>query len=196
MQSTPAGVINEQTYLALEANSPGRNEYVAGEIHAMPRASLRHNATAGNFYSLLRSHLRGSPCRVFMSDARVHVAKQQAYYSPDLVASCDGSLQTLSDNIQAVPSPLRIIEGLSPSSEGIDRREKALAYRTLPSLRESVLVSQDCARVEIHRRNGDIGWDKRVLTPSDTIELASVELALVFAALYAEAGIELATGAT
>jgi Uma2 family endonuclease len=196
MQHTPVRYLSEEDYLALEAQSPRRNEYVAGEIHAMTGASLRHNVIALTFASLLRTHLRGTPCRVFMSDAKLHVAKQQSWYYPDVVVSCDASLQSLDSAHGAVPSPVLVVEILSPTTEGIDRREKALAYRTLPSLKEYAMVSQDEPRVEIHRRNGDIGWDRIVFTPGDTIELASVEMRMKFLGLYEEAGIPLGDAAS
>ncbi|MDP3135552.1 MAG: Uma2 family endonuclease, partial [Burkholderiaceae bacterium] len=53
--------ISEAEYLALEAQSPVKHEYVTGSIYAMTGASLRHNVIAGNIYTLLRAHLRGSP---------------------------------------------------------------------------------------------------------------------------------------
>ena len=51
-----------------------------------------------------------------------------------------------------VEDPVLVIEVLSTSTEATDRREKLLAYRTIASLSEYVLVSQDEARIEIHRR--------------------------------------------
>jgi Uma2 family endonuclease len=48
-----------------------------------------------------------------------------------------------------------IVEVLSETTERIDRREKLPAYRTLPSLREYLLVAQDVRRVEIYRRSLD-----------------------------------------
>jgi hypothetical protein len=45
----------------------------------MTGASLRHNVIALNIAALLRAHLRGSPCRTFMSDAKLRVAKLNSY---------------------------------------------------------------------------------------------------------------------
>jgi Uma2 family endonuclease len=44
---------------------------------------------------------------------------------------------------------------LSESTERLDRREKRLAYPTMASLQEYVLVAQDARRVEAYRRTDD-----------------------------------------
>jgi hypothetical protein len=46
-------------------------EYVAGAVYAMIVSTARHNLIAGATFSLLRTHLRNSPCRTFMSDMKV-----------------------------------------------------------------------------------------------------------------------------
>ena len=77
----------------------------------------------------------------------------------------------------------------SPTTEATDRREKLRAYRTLPSLKEYLLVSQEQAQVEIYRRRGDIGWDIITYEPGDTVEIASLEIKLGMAEIYFESGI-------
>lgn len=80
---------------------------------------------------------------------------------------------------------------LSASTEGTDRREKLIACRGIPSLQELVPVAQDEARIEIHRRHGDIGRGREILTlsPGDPVELKSVELGSDFPAVYEETGL-------
>jgi Uma2 family endonuclease len=60
--------ISVQDYLACEEISEVKHEFVDGYVLAMVGASQRHNLIAGSLFSLLRTHLRGTPCRVFMSD--------------------------------------------------------------------------------------------------------------------------------
>lgn len=183
--------ISEAEYLALEAQSPLKHEYVAGGIYAMTGASLRHNVIAGNIYSLLRAHLRGSPCRTFMSDAKLRVNKLNSYYYPDVMVTCDPRHQNITPSDTVIETPRLVIEILSTSTEATDRREKLLAYRSLSSMLEYVLVSQEVARIEIHRRQGDIGWQIITLSPGDPVELNSVELVTDFAAIYEESGLAL-----
>lgn len=181
--------VSEEDYLALEARSPVRHEYVAGDVYAMTGASLRHNVIALNIAALLRAHLRGTPCRAFVADAKLRIAKAGAYYYPDVMVTCDPRHLTVSSDDQVVEAPKLVIEVLSTSTEAVDRREKLIAYRGIPSLLEYVLVAQDEAKIEIHRRHGDIGWEIVTLTPGDPVELKSVELISDFPAVYEETGL-------
>ncbi len=183
--------VSEEDYLRLEAASPFKSEFVSGHIYAMTGASLRHNVIAGNIFAILRAHLRGSPCRAFMSDAKLRVAKFNSYYYPDVMVTCDPRYQRVSPGDSMIEAPRLIVEILSTSTEATDRREKLQAYRSLPSLLEYALVSQEAAAIEIHRRQGDIGWQIITLSPGDPVELSSVELTTDFATLYDESGVDL-----
>ena len=105
------------------------------------------------------------------------------------MVTCESRLLELDAQMQIVDSPTLIIEVLSPSTEGIDRREKLRAYRTLPSLKEYALVSQDECKLELYRRRGDIAWDIITFEPGDAVEFASVELKMPIADVYFEAGV-------
>ena len=177
--------LDEAQYLALEARSPIRHEYIAGEVFAMTGASIRHNIIALNIATALRTHLRGTPCRALMEGVKLYLKKERSYFYPDVMVTCEPRLLELDAETQLVDSPVLVVEVLSPFTEGIDRREKLRAYRTLPSLKEYALVSQDECKVELHRRRGDIGWDIITFEPGDTVELA-----LPIAEVYFEAGVE------
>jgi Uma2 family endonuclease len=183
--------MSKDDYLALEARSPIKHEYVDGNVYAMTGASLRHNVIVGNIFSLLRTHLRGTPCRAFVNDTKLRVAKANAYYYPDVMVTCDPRHQTVTPTDMVVEAPKVVIEVLSGTTEGTDRREKLIAYKSVPSLEEYVLVGQDAAGIEIHRRRGDIGWEIVKLVPGDPLELKSLEFATDFGAVYEEAGLEL-----
>ncbi len=165
-----------EDYLQLEAQSPLRHEYINGEIFAMTGGSLRHNVVALSLASALRAHLRDTPCRAFMNDVRVRVTKTNAYYYPDILVNCRRDTQAVDLASGEVDDAVLIVEVLSQSTEATDRREKLIAYRTLPSLAEYVLINQDQARVEIHRRRGDIGWEKIEYSDDEIVELAYVKL--------------------
>jgi Uma2 family endonuclease len=82
---------------------------------------------------------------------RLKISGQDIFYYPDLLLSCD-----LDDRADSYGQALcLVVEVLSESTERIDRREKMLAYQTLPSLQEYVLVSQDDRQVEIYRRRNE-----------------------------------------
>ncbi|HNK33121.1 MAG TPA: Uma2 family endonuclease, partial [Plasticicumulans sp.] len=133
--SVPATRMSLAAFLDWEATQPERHEYVRGEVFAMTGASDRHNLVAGNLYMLLRTHLRGSPCQVFISDMKVRVDAADAIFYPDLLVTCSASDR--SDRL-AKRDPVVIVEVLSPSTAGYDLSAKFAHYRRLASLQEYV----------------------------------------------------------
>lgn len=79
--------------------------------------------------------------------------------------------------------PRLIIEVLSPSTEALGRLDKRLAYQSLSSLGEYVLVSHERPEVQAYRRSGP-GWDLETYGEGDVVHLASVELKLPIAEIY------------
>lgn len=162
--------LNSDDYLEGELGSDIRHEYVDGEIYAMAGAGEAHNLIALNVASRLRGAARGGPCRVFISDMKVRVAAWNAFYYPDVMVACDSS----DTHTYFKERPCLIVEVLSPSTEAIDRREKLLAYRTLESLREYVLIAQDKLQIEVYRSAEERGWSLETLTEGDTLRLECV----------------------
>ena len=186
--------ISEEEYQRLEARSPVRHEYVKGEMFAMTGGTLQHNTIAGNVFAVLRSHLRGTPCHVFINDVRLRVDKAHAYYYPDLLVTCARGGTQLEMKAMQVDDALLVIEVLSTGTEATDRREKLIAYRMLPGLFEYVLISQDEARVEIHRRSGDIGWERIEYSGLETIHLGSIDLDIGMREIYEGVQMDAAMG--
>jgi Uma2 family endonuclease len=188
MQQAAVRYYAETDYLNNEAFSPTKHEYVSGEIFAMAGASKRHGTLALNMAISLRQHLRGQPCAVWIADIKVRVHADSAYYYPDVVVTCDPTDLSADAPKDYVEAPKLIVEVLSDSTESIDRREKLLSYRRLPSLNEYVLIDQNKAWVEVFRRT-PTGWMQEVYQAGDVIHLASADLALPMAELYADTGI-------
>jgi Uma2 family endonuclease len=184
MQTAEKRVFGEDEYLAFEETAPLRHEYVGGEVYAMSGGTLRHNRISLNTASLLLARLVGKPCQVFMNDVKLHVARDRAYYYPDVMVTCSDQVCAANESL-VVDDPVLVVEILSPSTEGTDRREKLAAYRHLPALQEYALISQDTQKVEIYRRQGEIGWLYITWEPGDTVEFTSVGLNLPIAELYA-----------
>lgn len=176
--------VSESEYLRLEARSPVRHEYLNGELFAMTGGTLRHNTIAVNLTSALKTHLRNTECRPYLADVRVRVASSNAYYYPDVLVVCDGA-STLPDlTSTTIHDPRLIIEVLSEPTSVIDKREKLAAYRSIASVAEYVLVSQDEACVEIYRRKGDIGWMKIDFGGAETVRFESVDMEIDMRKIY------------
>jgi Uma2 family endonuclease len=88
-----------------------------------------------------------------------------------------------------VTNPRVVVEVLSPSTANYDLGEKREHYQRLASLSDYVVVHQDRRRVEIWSREGD-AWSHRVHEGGARARLASIEVELDVADLYATAGVD------
>ena len=174
--------ISVEEYLDGEPSSLVRHEYVGGAVYAMAGASKDHNQICENLWSTIDAHL-GAPslCRVFASDLKVRllISCEDIFYYPDVMVACDPR----DTDPHSVYFPKLIIEVLSPSTEQTDRREKLLAYRTIPSLDEYVMVAQDRIEVTLFRR-ADAWQPARFGRLDQAVRLASLDLDLPVAAIY------------
>jgi Uma2 family endonuclease len=183
MQS-PVNLFTIEEYLKLEQASEIRHEYFGGQVFAMSGGSKQHNTITLNIASRLRSHLRGGSCSVFMADMKVRIElvnqNKNIFYYPDVIVSCDSQDQERF----FLNYPCLIIEVLSPSTELTDRREKLVNYRTLESLQEYVLISQDEIKVEVYRQDAEGNWLLEILGKDDELRLDSISLNLTMAEIY------------
>lgn len=171
-------------YLAMERASEEKHEFLAGEIYLMSGATSDHNLVAGNTYASLHAQLRKRPCLVYPSDMRVEVKNTGLYTYPDIIVVCDPP-RFKDDHHDTLLNPTLIIEVLSPSTESYDRGKKFQHYRTLASLQEYVLISQESSRVERYLRQPNDEWllaDASGIGSS--IELASIQCTLSLAEVY------------
>ncbi|HXG91014.1 MAG TPA: Uma2 family endonuclease [Blastocatellia bacterium] len=180
MSSLPLITVSVAEYLENEKSSDVRHEYLAGQVYAMAGVSATHNIIAGNMFSRLRAHLRGGPCRVFISDMKVYIEAIDFFYCPDVVVTRDP--QDTGDYFKT--RPCLIIEVSSPSTAVTDRREKLLAYQKLDSLREYVLIAQDEVKVEFYARDREGHWWLHTLDPKGELRLKSVGLTMPIAEIY------------
>jgi len=180
--------LSEEDYLESEKVAKAKHEYVAGEVFAMAGASKAHVVIAGNLFVLLRMHLRGKPCRAFISDMKVHAATSTAYYYPDVVVTCSPSDLAADAPAYYVKAPALIVEVLSESTGRIDRREKLLAYQQIDSLEHYLLVDQDTVEVEHYHRT-DAGWVRDILSAGDQLALPMLDLTLGVDQIYEDTGL-------
>jgi len=184
MEAVKYGNCTPEAYLEAEKLSEIRHEYLAGTVHAMSGASRRHNRITGAIYRLLADRLagRGGPCEVYMEGVKVRIrtAINEFFYYPDVMLGCDPE-----DRHEFyLEKPSLIFEVLSPSTDQIDRREKLLAYQTIPSLDHYLIVSQDERRVEWIRREGK-AWTAELLEAAgDRLVFEQHGIELTLAEIY------------
>lgn len=162
-------------YLAFERAAEGKHELWDGEVFAMSGASLVHNQIVRNLIRHLGNALEGMGCQVLPSDMRVRIPGRRYVY-PDVTIVCGPP--TLEGEDDVLVNPNLVAEVLSPSTEAFDRGDKFAGYRSLESIREVVLVSQDVRRVECYSRQLDDSWVLREHTGKTPVPLGPVALTM------------------
>ncbi|MBW4459683.1 MAG: Uma2 family endonuclease [Nodosilinea sp. WJT8-NPBG4] len=180
--------LTPEDYLQFEAESPIKHEYSAGKVYAMAEVRDGHVTIAGNLSVLLRNHVRGTSCRVYISAMKARIEARDRFYYPDVMVTCDPRDQKTSAYKHF---PRLVVEVLSNSTEAFDRGDKFVDYQTLESLEEYVLINTRHQRVECFRRNEAGLWVLQYYTPETaTFCLESIDFTASIAALYEDVTLE------
>ena len=154
---------------------------VAEQLGISPKSDA-HVSISGNAFALLKNHLRGTGCRVYMSDMKVRVKQDTAFFYPDVMVTCDPADLQRSHYKHA---PTLIIEVLSPSTEAYDRGNKFALYRELDSLQEYVLINPRPYAVDVFRRNEYGRWELFAFSgETANVSFASVDYECTMRDLY------------
>jgi Uma2 family endonuclease len=176
-------VMTAEEYLAWEAGQTERHDFVNGEVFAMSGAEDRHVTVSLNVAFALRQHLSGTPCRTYMADMKVAAADDSSYFYPDVVVTCSAA-DRQSPLIKREPT--LIAEVLSPGTAAYDRGSKFAHYRQIPTLREIAFIDMDERRIDVHRKGADGLWVLHPFDAGEDVQLASVNLTITAAALFAD----------
>lgn len=172
-----------EEYLALEEKAEYRSEYDDGEIVAMAGGSLNHARIIGNIDRGFGEKL-GKNCESITTEVKIRVESYRKFYYPGVFIFCGEPIFYQKRN-DTIVNPTLIVEVLSDSTEAKDRGEKMLAYRTLESLREYVLVSQDKPTVEQYIKIADGNWiHKATIGLKSVIKFESIGIELTLEEIY------------
>jgi Uma2 family endonuclease len=184
MSTLPKPRITPAEYLERERKLETRNEYLRGEMFAMTGASRRYNLIALHMGGDLDAQLADRPCEVYANDMRVKVSATGLYTYPDVVIAC-GAPEFEDAHVDTLLNPMVLIEVLSKSTEAYDRGGKWAHYRSIPSLKDYVLVSTSEPRMELFSRLPDDQWLLRCVTGlEESLEIPSVGCQLRLQKVY------------
>jgi len=168
-----------EEFLAIEAESDLRHEFVGGWLHAMAGGTQRHNQIATNIIAALANAAEDSPCAVYGSDMLVKAADDAAYY-PSVSVNCGPSNPTQ----RYIDTPCLIVEIASPSTIGSDRRDKLMSYRRIESLQAYLIVFQDERRIIRSYRDAQGAWWDENITEDGAIRLHCPDTVLTTNTVY------------
>ncbi len=168
-------------FLAWEETQAEKHEFVSGEVFAMTGARQDHVVVSLNIASALKQRLRGTPCRAYIANMKLHVESADAFFYPDVMVSCHPEDRQAK---QFLSQPTLIVEVLSDSTADYDRGGKFVAYRKLESLKEYLIVDIDARRVECFRRTIDNDWLLHDYIGEADCELTSLGISLPMAEIF------------
>ena len=138
-------------YLQLEQATGIRHEYWNGEVFAMAGGTKNHSRIILNTGSKLLEAFAAMGCSVFTESVKLEIEKEKYYLYPDIILTCNDHYA----DAYIARNPGLIAEVISKSTENYDRSSKLKRYRTIPSLRYYLLISQTNASVEVYARNNE-----------------------------------------
>jgi Uma2 family endonuclease len=177
-------------YLALEADSPTKHEFLDGEIYAMAGGSEEHSALAAEVLRILGNAVGDQAFRVHTSDLRIYVEAVGLATFPDGTVICGPLEQHPPSPISTALNPTVLVEVTSDSSEEYDTGPKLEYYRTIPSLRDYVVISHRERRVTVHQRTASGEWNTRVAISNGRVVVESIGAMLEVDQLYRASSIE------
>jgi len=170
-----------EEYFGIEEMTEIRHEYLDGEIFAMSGGSRNHNQIAQNL-SRSFDRVRDRPCRAYVSDVRLRTPSGLHTF-PDVMVIC-GEARLTGDRLETVTNPVVLAEVLSTSTRDYDRGQKFDLYRSIPTLRDYLLVDQYAVDVEHHWLDGAEWRSDRHGGPDDEMALHGVPVTIRVGSLY------------
>lgn len=170
-------------YFTIEEMSEIRHEYFQGEIFAMAGASAAHNEISANVLARLRLAMRRHGCRAYGSDLRIQTPSG-LYTYPDVSVVC-GTLLFVADRDDTVTNPTLLVEVSSEATREYDRGDKFALYKSIPTLREYLLIEQASVRVEQWAKGERGRWLASTHSQlGSRMQLTSLPLALKLSEIY------------
>ena len=169
-------------YLAFEAGSEIKHEYIDGEIYAMTGGTGKHSRIAANVIGSFFMLVDNPDCHVYTSDMRVKAAAFRYVY-PDLSVVC-GQARHEDDGETSLLNPIFVVEVTSPSSMTYDHGLKREMYQQVPSIEGYLIIDQRSIRADLYWRV-ESEWRMQSFTDrEDSISLAMLGCELPIAQVY------------
>jgi Uma2 family endonuclease len=187
MPPIPKHKMTMEEYIEFDKNNEGRWEYFDGEVFDMAGGSLNHSKIIANILRNIGNKLEGTRCEALPSEMRIKVPKALPYRYPDVTVVCGEPIIEKIRGQETLVNPRVIIEVLSLSTAQYDYSAKFIAYRSIESFQEYLLVAQDRPHIIQYGQyvRGPGGWVRRDIEGvENVVAFASVDCELALSEIY------------
>lgn len=185
MTAEPKHIYTMEDYLALERESEVRYEYRNGEVFDMSGGTLYHDVVTENFKNALNRELSGKSCRVFSGNMQIKTPALLPYRYADGSVVCGKPEVERFNGCDLLLNPVLLWEVLSPSTEAYDRGDKFTYYKSIPSLKEYLLIAQHRPHITQYvKQNERIWYQEEFNSLSESIHLSSLDCTLSLEEIY------------
>ena len=158
--------ISVENYLAAEATSNVKHEYVKGDIYTIAKDGISKNITA-KVFSFFQKHL--VPFYSVGTDQHLQVNAKTFYY-PSILVRAEKNLHI-------------VTEVFTEESEGLVRREKLLNYLKMPSLQTYLLIDSQKRSVTRYERSEE-GWLESTIENTGNVAFDCLKTSLSLSNIY------------
>lgn len=146
--------MNVEAFLSIaQTQERGRYELWNGEIVAMAPERVRHVRAKALIWRALQAAIErhGFACEAFVDGLTVVVDASTAY-EPDVLVNCGSAIE---DDSLVAPSPVIVVEVVSPTSGNRDKSLKVEGYFRLATIAHYLVVDLSKRLVLHYSRDGD-----------------------------------------
>lgn len=179
-----------EEYFSLEEKAEYKSEYRDGEIVPITGGTTNHNEICLNLAAHLKFALRQQNYRVYIGDVRLWIPRYRQYTYPDVMVIAGEPIYTALGTT-TVMNPTLIAEVLSKLTQNYDQGEKFMYYRSIPAMREYILIDQNQYYVMQYTKTEAGKWLLSEYEGKDTtLKLSAINFEIVLGDLYAGVNFE------
>lgn len=158
----------------------GRYEFDGFQPVAMTGGTANHSRIIRNLHVALSARLRGTGCEALGPDAGLATIGDTVRY-PDGLVTCT----KFPGSALLIPGVIVVFEVLSPTSGRIDRIDKLIEYRAVPSIRRYVILEYRSADLTVFSRvDGTADWTAGALTADKALDMPELGISVPVAEFY------------
>ena len=153
MERAPKANMTVDEFLQWAEGQEGRYELYQGSVYAMSPEQSGHALAKFAVQTVLAQSIRkaGLSCTLYPDGMTVRISEDTAH-EPDALVYCGPPLPRTAVE---VPTPVIVVEVLSPSTRRIDASAKLRGYFSLPSVHHYLIVDPGKPPLIHHQRQGE-----------------------------------------